>query len=814
DYASHSAQVDGLTERILADLGPVRAGRAEVPFFSTVTGGWLGDEVPDAAYWVRNLRRPVRFQEAVSELTADGFRRFVEVSPHPVLTTGVQATAEDRDVDVAVVGTLRRDEGGRARLLRSVAEVFVTGAPVRWARPDDGVPVQRAELPTYAFQRKRYWAAGSAVAVRRLPAGQDGMDATGHPLLGTGVPMPGTGGFLFTGSLSLTDQPWLRDHVVQGSVVVPGTALLDMVLRAAETVGCGRVDELTLEEPLVLTETEPTHVQVLVGKADQDGGREAHVHARPQGAPSDGWVRHARAALTGGDPHATVTAPDAWPPAGGEPVDIEGLYERLGGQGLAYGPAFRGLTNVWRGSDGEVLAEVTLPEADPAGFGIHPALLDAALHAWLACEDDTRDTDDGVRLPFLWAGVTLHATGATGLRVRLVPSAGGALSVRVTDTGGRPVLSADALVTRPLSEASFPAPAGSGAAPYRVAWSAVQTPAGTDGAPSVAVLGQPLAGLPESSKPLQSSGSPYAGCADLDALRGQLSSQGLTAPGHVLVDVADCMPAGAGDDVAASAGRTAAHALGLVQQWLADERFDASRLVFVTRGAVQAERGEKVDGLAAATVWGLVRSAQTEHPDRFVLLDLLDELGARGQEPRSTMPDMVLRALSTGEPQLAVRGEDILVPRLVRDEPAPAPVSVRREQRRLTHAGNGTLEGIAWSRVPDDENDDTCRADRALGAREVRVELRAVGLNFRDVLITLGMYPDAENAPMGSEGAGVVTEVGSAVTGVAVGDRVMGIWQGGFRSTVVVDERVVVGVPVGWSFVEAASVPVAFVTAY
>ncbi|MFS8202838.1 polyketide synthase dehydratase domain-containing protein, partial [Streptomyces sp. CWNU-52B] len=748
----------------------------------------------------RNLRRTVRFQDAISELTAEGFRRFLEVSPHPVLTTGVQATAEDRDVDVAVVGTLRRDEGDRARLLRSVAEVFVTGAPVRWARPYDEIPVQRAELPTYAFQRKRYWAAGSAVVARRLPGGRDGMDATGHPLLDTGVPMPGTGGSLFTGSLSVTDQPWLRDHVVQGLVVVPGTALLDMVLRAAQAVGCDRVAELTLEAPLVLTETEPTHVQVLVGKADQDGSREVHVHARPRSAPSDGWVRHARAALTSGGGYATVAGPAAWPPADGEPVEIDGLYERLGDKGLAYGPAFRGLTDVWRGPGGEVLGEVTLPEGDPAGFGIHPVLLDAALHAWLACEDTTGEAEDGVRLPFLWTGVTLHATGATRLRVRLVPSAEGALSVRVTDAQGRPVLSADALVTRPLSEARFPAPAGSGAAPYRVAWNAVRTPAGTDGALSVAVLGAPLAGLPESSEPS------YAGCADLGALREQLTRQGLTAPGHVLVDVAAGLPTGTGDDVAASAERTAEHALGLVQQWLADERFAASRLVLVTRGAVQAGHGEKVDGLAAAPVWGLVRTAQTEHPDRFVLLDLLDELGAPGQETRGSEPGPVLRALSTGEPQLAVRGEDILVPRLVRDESAPAPDGerreLRREQRRLTHAGNGTLEGIAWSQAPDDDKDDTHRGDRVLGAREVRVELRAVGLNFRDVLITLGMYPDAENAPMGSEGAGVVTEVGSAVTGVAVGDRVMGIWQGGFRSTVVVDERVVVGVPVGWSFVE------------
>ncbi|MBZ6197896.1 alcohol dehydrogenase catalytic domain-containing protein, partial [Streptomyces olivaceus] len=264
--------------------------------------------------------------------------------------------------------------------------------------------------------------------------------------------------------------------------------------------------------------------------------------------------------------------------------------------------------------------------------------------------------------------------------------------------------------------------------------------------------------------------------------------------------------------MAADAERTALHALDLVQQWLSGEHFAQSRLVLVTGGAVHVHDAERMDHLAAAPVWGLVRSAQTEHPGRFVLLDVL------GHTPAA--PETVARALSSGEPQLAVRGDEILAPRLVRgDAPTTAPVSERPETvpardedpagtRQLTHAGNGTLEGIVWGPAPED------RGDRVLGEHEVRVDVRAVGLNFRDVLIPLGMYPDAESARMGSEGAGVVTAIGSRVTGAAVGDRVMGVWQDAFRSSVVVDERVVVGVPEGWSFVEAASVPVAFVTAF
>ncbi|MEV2248906.1 polyketide synthase dehydratase domain-containing protein, partial [Streptomyces sp. NPDC049970] len=777
--------------------------------FSTVTGDWLGDEVPDAAYWVRNLRHRVRFEEAVRALLDAGFRRFVEVSAHPVLTTGVQVTAEDHGTEATVTGTLHRDDGGRPRLLRSVAEAFVTGVPVQWARAYDGRPVRPVELPTYAFRRKRYWVTDSGPARRGRHAHQDGTQSTGHTLLGSAVTLPGTGGVLLTGRLSLREQPWLRDHAVRGRVLVPGTALLDMVLRAGDAVGCDRIEELTLETPLLLDASRTTHVQVLVAGAAQDGSRAVDVHARPQESASGetDWVRHARATLVTSTGHEGRARPESRPPADAERVDITGLYERLNAQGLTYGAEFQGLTEVWRGSDGELFADATLTETDVTGFGVHPALLDAVLHAWPACAED-----EGLgRLPFLWTGVTLHATGATRLRARLTPTAEGAFSLRATDGAGLPVLSAEGLLTRPLDEARLPAPPEDGAAAaYRVAWTPVSAPDRDAETPRVAVLGETSAGLPVTDPD-------HAGCADLAALDDRLAHGDLPAPGHVLVDLrADASPdTGAG--MAAMAERAALHALEMVQQWLACERFTESRLVLVTGGAVQVHDGERMDHLAASPVWGLVRSAQTEHPGRLVLLDVLDQT--------ATAPGTVLRALSTDEPQLALRGDDILAPRLVRghaplapdDGPAPTPERAESAttrdtdpalEHRLAHAGNGTLEGIVWSPTQDTEN------DRTLDEHEVRIEIRAVGLNFRDVLIPLGLYPDAENARLGSEGAGVVTGVGSGVTGVAVGDRVMGVWQDGFRSSVVVDERVVVGVPEGWSFVEAASVPVAFVTAF
>ncbi|WP_250853767.1 polyketide synthase dehydratase domain-containing protein [Streptomyces malaysiensis] len=697
-------------------------------------------------------------------------------------------------------------------MLRSLAEAYVAGAPVEWARVYGDTGARRVDLPTYPFQRQRFWirqhgGAGGATTAH-------GMAATGHALLGSGVPLPGSDGFLFTGRLSLRDQPWLADHSVLGRVVVPGTAFLDMALHAADTVGCDHVTELTLETPLVLTTTGTTHVQVLVAAPDHEGNREISVHARAQDAPPHAWTRHARATLAAGV-SGEPAGLGSWPPAGARPVETAGLYERLGDQGLAYGPVFRGLETVWRDGDGALFAEVTLPDvadSDTAGFGVHPALLDAALHAWAAGSDDAGADDAGpgvVRLPFLWSGVTLHATGATKLRVRLTPvaSAEGALSVLVTDAAGLPVLSARSLVTRPVTEATFPAPSGTGGSLYRVAWSPVTGSGPEDGpeagtAPRVAVLGEATESLPEPDPAL-------ADCRDLAALEGRLAAGEQPVPDQVLAEVS----APGGDWLPAVVEHTARHALELVQRWLASAHLSAARLVLVTQGAVAAAEGdEPMAGLTASPVWGLVRSAQTEHPGRLALLDL---------DPRGATPDVVRRALASGEPQLAIRGEEILAPQLVRDEPdepdetdAPDESTDARHTGpwHLTSARNGTLEDLAWTPVPSDPVSDA--VPRLLGAQEVRIEVRAVGLNFRDVLVLLGMYPDAESAVLGSEGAGVVVEVGSGVTDVCVGDRVMGVWGDGFRSVVVVDVRGVVGVPVGWSFEQAASVPVAFVTAY
>ncbi|WP_308295129.1 SDR family NAD(P)-dependent oxidoreductase, partial [Streptomyces sp. NK08204] len=471
-----------------------------------------------------------------------------------------------------------------------------------------------------------------------------GLGAADHPLLGAVVTLANAEGLLLTGRLSLRTHPWLVDHAVADTVLLPGTAFVELALRAGDAVGCDRVEELTLEAPLVLPERGAVQVQLAVGGPDTMGRRSLSVYSRPEDGEDQPWTRHALGVLLPGSAAETPEDLAAWPPTGAVVVETAGTYERLAGAGLEYGPAFQGLRAAWRRGE-EVFAEVVLPEEqqrDAARFGVHPALLDAALHAMaLSADGQAADFSEAPRpsLPFAWSGVALHATGASALRVRLVPTGTDAVSLLVADATGAPVASVDSLVTRPLAPEQL---GGARNAPheslYRVAWTAVQLPDGPAPAPeSCAVIAQ----------------AGHAGAyPDVDAL-SQAVGAGTPAPAVVLAPLGST-----GGELDAAAVHALAHeTLRLVQAWVADERLAGSRLVIATRGAVAAGAPEEVTDPAAAAVWGLVRSAQSEHPDRFVLVDLPDDA-----DPLQA----AAAAVAAGEPQLAMREGAWLAPRLSR----------------------------------------------------------------------------------------------------------------------------------------------------
>ncbi|WP_349345308.1 type I polyketide synthase [Streptomyces rapamycinicus] len=627
DTAGHSPQVDGLRERLLREVAGVRPRASRIAYYSTVTGGPLDTTELDTDYWYRNMREPVDFERATRALLADGHTAFIECAPHPMLAMSLQQTIEDAGGNAAVVGTLRRDEGDPERFAGSFAEAYVQGVEPAWDVAFGGAPGrgERAlELPTYPFQRQRYWL-DKPVGASDVAAA--GLDAAGHPLLGAAVPLAGADDHLFTGRISAQDHPWLTERTGPDAAVLPGSALAELAIRAGDQVGCHRIEELSLDAPLVLPEKGAVVIQVRVGAPDGWGSRALSVHARAEGADSDEpWTRYATAVLGTGGQAADIGLA-AWPPADAVPVEVAG-----------------GAVAAWRlGADRYVEVGLTeAEEADAGRYGLHPVLLESALDAVEAPGGDGDDGGDGgdgggARLAAAWSGVALHATGATALRVRLTPTGPDTYAVVAADLSGAPVASVDRLVLRAVAT---PEPIGGHSALhpslFRVEWPGVSAADTTaTGTPANwAVLGDDPLGLSAAMDAV-----PYDETAD--------------APDAVLVP---CVAEGDGD--VAEAAHAATHrALALVQRWISDDRLASSRLVFVTRGAVAVAPGEEVPDVAHGAVWGLVRSAQSEHPGRFVLVDL-------DADPESVTA--LPAAMASGEPQCAVREGLVRAPRLGR----------------------------------------------------------------------------------------------------------------------------------------------------
>ncbi|OBF09406.1 polyketide synthase [Mycobacterium sp. ACS4054] len=746
DYASHSIEVEAIRDELAEALAGIEPRSSRIAFFSTVTGNRLDTAGLDAAYWYRNIRQTVQFDQAVRAACEHGYRTFIESSPHPALIAGVEDTANDclknaaGDSEAIVVPTLGRDDGGLGRFLTSAAAAFAAGVSVSWRGVLAGASF--VELPTYAFDRRRFWLSGEGIGA---DAAGLGLGTSEHALLSAVVELPASDGVLLTGRLSPSLQGWLADHAVSGAAVFPGAGFVELAIRAGDEVGCPVVDELTLQAPLMLSASSSVAVQVVVGAGDESGRRAVSVFSRADAG--SGWVCHAEGTLSSRSIEAGADL-SVWPPEGAVAVDLADGYDQLAAHGYGYGPAFRGLTATWIRGD-EVFAEVRLPDAagGVSGFGVHPALLDAAMHAVIMAQQAAGRPVD-VMLPFSWQDVSLHAAGATAVRARIAPTAGQggggttAISIELADGLGLPVLSVGAMVARPVSERQLRA-ALSSSGPERlfeVAWSPSAASAATDPAPSYEIV------------------------------ESVVTEQ---------------------DPLTASYPRTH-QALSAVQAWLTER--DSGVLIVATRGAVGLA-GEDVSDLAGSAVWGLVRSAQTEHPGRIVLVD--SDVSLDDQAAASV--------LAAGEPQVLLRGGQLYTPR-VRPSRAADDLLVPPGEGpwRLGISSAGTFENLRLEPVPN--------ADAPLEPGQVRVALRAIAANFRDIMITLGMF--THDALVGGEGAGVVTEVGPGVTEFAVGDSVYGFFPDGSGTLVAGDVRLLQPMPSDWSYAEAAAISAVFTTAY
>ncbi|MFE1459446.1 type I polyketide synthase, partial [Streptomyces sp. NPDC058735] len=531
------------------------------------------------------------------------------------------------------------------------------------------------DLPTYPFQGTHHWLTPST--------GGDpqslGLRSVGHPILGAAVHRAEEDGLVLTGQISTATHPWLADHVVNGTVLFPGTAFVEAAIRAGDEVGASVLEELVLESPLAVEARQTVSVQVTVGAPDASGRRPVGVHSAPQNgesADSPLWTRHARgflapaAARSTGSGRAGELA--VWPPRGAEEVPVTDAYERMAQAGYGYGPAFRGLRSLWR-RNGEVFAEVALPERERTdGWGVHPALLDAALHADVLNEIG-KEGAGPLSLPFSWQDVELHASGATTLRVRLTWSDSEGVTVLAVDPTGAPVVSVGALLTRPVSGGAVTA-VGEAVRQMllRTEWrdlapGPVPTPSGR-----WLVVGDRADGL---TAALADAGVDASGARDLTA------DSSAPAPDTVLLLRDRPTPEAA--DTAAMVHALVRDTLAQVRRHLTDERYTGARLLVVTRGAVPADSVSGVTDPAGAAVWGLVRAAQAEHPGRLVLVDL-----EPGTDPGAGEVTGLLAAVASGEPQTAVRAGGLRVPRLT-----PATDAASGEPPRLDPEGVALVTG-------------------------------------------------------------------------------------------------------------------------
>ncbi|WP_449339527.1 SDR family NAD(P)-dependent oxidoreductase [Streptomyces chartreusis] len=813
-HAFHSPLMDP----ILDDFREVAEGLTwHVPDLAVVSGltGLIAEpeELCSAEYWVRHVRGTVRFADGVTALAEAGATAFLEVGPDAVLSAAAHACLPERAL---VQPLLRRDRPEEPALVTGLTGLHVHGVTVDWAAFFAGTGARRVDLPTYAFQRERYWPAGGA---RTLEVTGAGLEAVGHPLLGAAMVVAGSDDLVLTGVLSTAVQPWLADHRVGGMLFFPGTGFLELAIRAGDQVGCARVAELTLAVPLVLPDEGAVQVQLKVGGPDGTGHRELWFHSRPADRPEAPWALHATGRLAPDAAEPARFDATEWPPRDAQAVDITDRYDRYEAAGLVYGPAFRGLRALWRRGE-ELFAEIALDASvrDTGEYGVHPGVLDSVLHAAALDHDAER------LLPFEWRDVTLHASGAGLLRARLLRTGPDTVVVDAADAQGAPVVSIAGLTLRAAPEAAatpaLPDPAGS---LFRLEWQCHEVPAAAQG--GWALVGEDLFGL---AAHLEGT----AHMPTLDALPGERAPRhrvvpvagpgeggeadalpGERAPRHGVVPVAgpgeggeaDALPGEraprhlvvsvAGPGEGAEAARAATRqVLALLRDFLADDRFRRSRLVLVTRGAVAATDADDVTDLGAAAVWGLVRSAQAEHPGRLLLVDT--------DEASAPLLPALPALLDDAEPQAALRDGELRVGRLARGAgdslvpPATGPW-------RLDVTERGSLDGLTLTPCEQQE----------LTGRQVRIAVRAAGINFRDVLSALGMYP-GEAGLLGSEAAGVVVETGPEAELWRPGDRVMGMVAGGFAPSVVVDERQLTAVPADWSWETAGSVPLVFLTAY
>jgi len=829
NYAFHSAQMDPVRGELLQSLNGIRPKTAALPFVSTVTGRAADGSELDADYWWQNVRRPVQFAAVVDVLLEQGYQAFVELSPHPVLARSVADVARQRQTPAVVLASLRRGEEERATMLQALAAVYAIGREIRWPEvvPGDGRLIR---LPAYPWQRERHWHESEDSRRHRL-----GMES--HPLLGRRLNAAQP---IWENTLDRRVRRDLRDHCLQGHAVLSGTSYIEMALAAARTLlgdGPRVLEDLQLPNACFLPEDHGVKVQTLVTPGESSFA----IHGQRPG--DQVWTLHAQGKVRD-LARGTVAAPvnlDEVRRRCRREMDGPECYARLRALGLEYGPVFQGLQRLWCG-DGEALGLIQVPEGWAASgqeYQLHPALLDACWQVFVGA----RPLEAGAEENVLYLPTALHQAWVFGptrdrmwSHARLVSRAAGSLVVDllVVDDGGEPIVDLRGLRLSAVGERgahaedlddlvheyqwhpeplSGPPPSRLAAADGQGQWLIFADDGGVGQELAAGLRGRgELCCVVTAAASYRRSGSYQWEIApgEAAAMRRLLGELGSVAPGAYRRIVhlwslnapgeADLAP----DDLPEAQRPGCLSALHLAQALGEVTEAGARRLWLVTRGAQSVgQQGEPI-AVVQAPLWGLGRVMAHEMPAwRPALIDL--GAGAADEEIRSLLEEVWADG---DEDEIALRGNVRYVHRYVRGSPRAAPRVVRlgSEPFCLEPSESGTLEHLTLR---------AC-ARRPPGPGEVEIQVAAAGLNFSDVLKALGLYPGLPEGrvPLGIECSGRISAVGQDVDRFRVGDEVVGIAPFSLAVYVIVPVVYVAPKPDRLSFEEAATVPIAFLTAH
>ena len=817
--AFHSPLMDPMLDAFRDVSSRLTFSAPQVPIVSNVTGAVAASgEMQSADYWGRHARGAVRFAAGVDALQALGCDTFVEIGPGSTLLGMGRRCVPD------AAGTwlpsIRSERGERQEILSSLATLYVRGAEIDWQGVERTGSRRRTALPTYPFQRERYWtnrAAGAPFAAE--PSG------VAHPLLGRRVPTA-LKEALFEQVISLASLPFLTDHQVHGTVLFPATGYVEIAAAAGSQVleGTTIVENLSIADPLPLPRAGEVVVQTIVAPSESGSAVVQIFSGARTNGRVEAWRLHATATVSIVD-SASAALPRLSDvrAACTTVVEVEAEYAALRATGIDYGDAFRGLASLSIGERSAV-GDVRLPEAagDAAPFGCHPALLDACLHV-LGPMLATRAGRGSTYLPVtidrvrmlgapgarVWSTATLRASGSSDETL--------VADLAIFDEAGAPVASIEGLHLKRATAEALRRATRSRVADWLVdiAW---QPAAGHAGESHVAsgtwlVLGDASATSAQLVARLSQSGArtvvvEAAGgyemlsaghvrvdplsAADFDRLSREAIGDEPLAGLVFLWSASTAAPDASLDDIESRVRLGCGGLLSLVQ--MAGRRKDATRprLWVVTRGAQPA--GGRIADAAGSAVWGFARAVASEYPDLACTAVDLD-LQSGGDV------DAVWREIASpdGENQVAVRGGSRLAARLVKSAP---PATVREQPVQLVTTSRGILDNLQLQPIER----------RAPAAGEVEIRVAAAGLNFRDVLNALGMYPGDPGA-LGNECAGTISAIGEGVADLAVGDEVVAIGSGTFSTFTVTRATKAVRKARTITLDEAATVPITFLTA-